>query len=190
MIVVNRLILLTTGLSLLAAGGAGLLRGLGLWGDANSTVLPSDLVLEISANPWAVQIIAAIAASTAIVAIGVLLANVTPRSRLLRVARSKEGQTQIRTSSLLSRLRGDVRHELDVTQVRTSMHGRVCKPRVSVWAVANSTDLPRELLVRLAEGPASRVRAAIGERQLPIRAYLRFPPGTSDQGHSGRTPVA
>lgn len=190
MIVVNRLILLAMGLSMLATGGVGLLRGLDLWGDANGMVLSSGLVPEISANPWAVQVIAAIASSTAIVAVAVLLANLMPRSRLLCVARSKAGRTQIKTSSLLSALRDDVRHELDVAQVRTNIRGRVRKPRLSVWVVANSTDLPRELLTKLGEGPAVRVRAVVTEPQLPVCVYLRFPSNISARGRSGRAPIA
>lgn len=190
MTVLNRLSLVVIGLLMLSVGGAGLLRGLGLWGDASGGVLPSDLLPEISANPWAVPVTAAIAAGIAITAVGVLLANITPRSRLLRVARSSEGTTQIRTPSLLSALRDDICHELAVTQVRSSMRGRGRKPRVDTWVVANSFDSPRELLTKLAEGPAPHARSATGEPLLPLYVYLRFPSGIGGGGRRGRTPVA
>lgn len=187
MSVINRVILLLTGAVLLAGGGAGLSRGLGIWGDAGSPVLPADLIPEISANPWATEVVAAVAAVAAITAVGVLLANITPVSRLLAVARSNDGQTQVRTSSLLLALREDVRHSLEVTQVRTSLRGRVAKPRIRAWVVAGSIDSPRELLSALAAGPAARVRVAAAEPQLPISVYLRFPTGIAS---NGRTPVA
>ncbi len=170
----NRLSVLLFGLALSAAGAVVLAHRMSLWGQSGDVLLPSDALLELRANRWAIPLVAVAATMVAVWAAWLLLANITPRSGLLRVSRHAEGGTQIRSSSLLKTLREDVRAELELSEVSASIAGRAGRPQVSLWVTLNPTDSPSEVLHSIAGGPVSRLRAATGDPELRVSVQLRY----------------
>jgi hypothetical protein len=187
---INRLVLLLVGVALTAAGAAVVARGLGRWGNDKGPILPHDIVLVLEANPWARRLVAAIAASVAVSALWLLLANLTPRSRILKVARHCTGNTVIRTASLLDAVRDDARHYAKLSQVRASMAGRPGRPRLNLWLTINSTDSPQHVLETLTDTIAPRLRRASGDDAFPVSAQLRFAPKAAHPERKGRASVA
>ncbi len=170
----NRFNILLLGLTLSAVGAVMIAHRVGLWGHSGDVLLPSDVLLELRANRWAIPLVAVVASTVAVWAAWLLLANITPRSGLLRVSRHAKGGTQIRSSSLLKTLREDVRAELECSEVSASIVGRAGRPQASLWATLDPTDFPSEVLRSIASGPVSRLRAATGDPELAVSVHLRL----------------
>lgn len=172
----NRVVLFVLGLLLVAAGGLGLARSLGAFGDslASSPVLSEEVRAYPADKPWFWWAMAGIALLTALLSLLWLRAQLRthriPRIDLTTEAR--DGYTTLHTAALTKAVEEEVGGIADVTAVSARIHDR---PRLRLALAVDMTDTADidRLRTQLEDDVVAHVREALDDPDFPLDIELR-----------------
>ncbi len=174
----NAAVLTLLAVLLLAAGGYGLARGYGAFGEdrAADPVLGDGLRDFVSRNAnWLWPVAAVVALLVAWMALRWLLAQIsTPVVHRLPVRADGPGRTELSTSGATSALAADIGGYGGVRSVRARMIGDDPSPEVEITVdVHDDADVPA-LRRRIEEHALSRFRQALELQELRSQVHVRL----------------
>jgi hypothetical protein len=173
----NRVVLGLLGLLLLAAGGGGLLLGLGAFGSARAgrPVISSD-VADAADHRWFWPLVAVGAAILTVLAVLWLLAQTRTnrvRSFDLEPDRS-QGRTLLHTGAVTDALSEEVGGYRGVSGAQASVRGSAGAPELLLRTSLDGRTPARVVAERVVTQTAPRTRQALDVTELPVRLEMRL----------------
>ncbi|MFD0900986.1 alkaline shock response membrane anchor protein AmaP [Actinomadura sediminis] len=172
----NRTGLILLGVVLLAAGGAGLARGAGLFGDETTRVLSPDVRRFAEDNAWFWPAIAAAAVVLALLGVLWLIGQVRTR-RVPELAMEPDpdgGRTSLSAKAVTGALEREIERYPGVRRVRARLLGSSRDPELRLNVTyghrADAADLRR----RIQEEGVPRLCAALERDTVPTVVRLRL----------------
>ena len=174
----NSTVLTLLALLLLAAGGYGLARGYGAFGDARAAdpVLDDDVRDFVSRNAdWFWPLAAALALLTSWLGLRWLLAQIsTPTVSRLPVRADGPGRTELTASGATAALARDIEEYSGVRSARARMVSDHPSPEVEITVdVHDDADVPT-IRRRIEEHALARFRSALELQQLRSQVHVRL----------------
>ncbi|WP_165967003.1 alkaline shock response membrane anchor protein AmaP [Actinomadura sp. 7K507] len=177
----NRTGLALAGAVLAAAGGAGLARGLGAFGDgrASAPVLTGGARGFAEDNGWFWPAVAAAVVVLALLGLAWLLAQArTGRLPGLALEPDAEvGTTRLSAKAVADAVEADIGEYPGVRKVRARLIGSSRRPELRLSIAYGQHADPAELRRRVQDEAVPRLRAALERDSLPTVVRLRLVPG-------------
>ncbi|MGP4022218.1 alkaline shock response membrane anchor protein AmaP [Actinomadura sp. 3N407] len=178
---INRTGLTLLGAVLAAGGGAGLARGLGVFGDgrASAPVLTDQARSFADDNGWFWPAVAAAAVVLALLGLAWLLAQArTGRLPGLALEPDAEaGTTRLSAKAVTGALEAEVGEYPGVRKVRARLIGSSKRPELWLNVAYGQLADPAELRRRVQDEAVPRLRAALERDSVPTVVRLRLVPG-------------
>ncbi|TDB88596.1 alkaline shock response membrane anchor protein AmaP [Actinomadura sp. 7K534] len=177
----NRTGLILVGVVLAAAGGAGLARGLGVFGDgrASAPVLTAGVRRFAEDNAWFWPAVAAAAVVLALLGIAWLLAQ-GRTGRLPGLALEPDagaGTTRLSAKAVSAALEAEIGEYPGVRKVRARLIGSSGRPELRLNIAYGEHADPAELRRRVQDEAVPRLRAALERDSVPTVVRLRLVSG-------------
>jgi len=174
----NSTVLTLLALALLAAGGYGLARGYGAFGDARAAdpILDDDVRDFVSRNAdWFWPLAAVLALLTSWLGLRWLLAQIsTPTVSRLPMRADGPGRTELAASGATAALAGDIEEYAGVRSARARMVSDHPSPEVDITVdVHDDADVPT-IRRRIEEHALARFRSALELQELRSRVHVRL----------------
>ncbi len=174
----NAVVLSLLGVALLAAGGYGLARGYGAFGDAQAAepVLGEEVRDFVGRNPdWFWPLVAAVSLLLAWLAFRWLVAQLrTPGVSGLRLRDETDGFTYVFASGAANALAHEIEDYPGVTWARVRLVTDGARPEIEVTAEVDDSAEPAALRRRIDEHAFARFRQALDLGDLSPQIHLRL----------------
>ncbi|MEU8802835.1 alkaline shock response membrane anchor protein AmaP [Spirillospora sp. NPDC048819] len=178
---INRTGLTLLGAVLAAAGGAGLARGLGAFGDgrASSPVLTGGARRFAEDNAWFWPAVAAAAVVLALLGLAWLLAQgrTGKLPGLALEPDAEAGTTRLSAKALAGALEAEIGEYPGVRKVRARLVGSSRRPELRLNVAYERLADPAELRRRVQDEAVPHLRAALERDSVPTVVRLRLVPG-------------
>ena len=179
--VVNRVVLAALGLLLLAAGGLGIARGVGAFGEKreSSPLFPERVYTFPVDRPWFWWAVIGVLLLIALLALAWLLSQLKvnrPATRLDQTTDARDGYTTLHAGALTKAVEEDALGIPGVAKASANVHDRKRQELSLSVDLAASADIDA-VRARLESEVVARLREAVSNPDFPVHIELR--PGTS-----------
>ncbi|QFG24347.1 alkaline shock response membrane anchor protein AmaP [Actinomadura sp. WMMB 499] len=174
----NRTGLIALGVVLLGAGGVGLARGAGLFGDETARVLSPGVRAFAEDNAWFWPVIAAAAVLLALLGLLWLIGQLrTHRVPALSMEPDPhDGKTRLSAKAVTGALEREIEEYPGVRRVRARLLGSSRRPELRLNVTYGQRADPAELRRRIQEEGVPRLCAALERETVPTVVRLRLVP--------------
>ena len=178
---INRTGLLLLGVVLIAAGGAGFARGLGVFGNARASapVLTGEARRFADAHGWFWPVVAAAAVVLALLGLAWLLAQLRS-GRLGGLALEPDpgaGRTLVEAKAIAGALEADIGEYPGVSKTRVRLIGSSKGAELHLNIAYGQDADPAELRRRIEDEAIPRLCSALERESIPTVVRLRLVPG-------------